>query len=62
MAMKPPAKPIVLKPAAKNAKGYKAPSSGVKGAKPSAKRVADSTTRGFAGSWAQSNTQKGKGK
>jgi len=47
---------------AKNAKGYKAPSSAVKGAKPAAKRVADSTTRGFAGSWAQSNTQKGKGR
>lgn len=46
---------------AKNAKGYKAPKTAVK-AKPTAKRVADSTTRGFAGSWAQSNTQKGKGR
>lgn len=47
---------------AKNAKGYKPPANAVKGPKPSSKRVADSTTRGFAGPWAQSNTQKGKGR
>jgi len=55
-------KPVAMKPAAKNAKGYKPAANAVKGVKPSAKKVADSTTRGFAGSWAQSNTQKGKGR
>jgi len=61
-ASKPASKPIVLKPAAKTTTGYKAQSSAVKGAKPAAKKFADSTTRGFAGSWAKSNTAKGKGK
>ena len=56
------AKPAAMKPAKKTVAGYKPAASAVKGAKPSAKKVADSTTRGFAGSWAQSNTQQGKGR